>query len=64
MTKRDRIAELGRQEHEEREQRLQKKRKLRGFKKPDGIPRSIRAHRYAAPPDGDVGATDTEDKTA
>lgn len=52
--KRDRIAELGRQEHEEREERRHKKRKLRGFKKAASVPRSIRAHRYADTPEPPV----------
>lgn len=39
---RDDIARLGREEHEEREARRNKKRRLRGHAKPERIARTIR----------------------
>lgn len=43
----DEIARLGREEHEEREARRQKKRRLRGHKKSRPIARTIREQRAA-----------------
>jgi len=46
MSKRDRIAELGRDEHEDREARRRRKRLLRGVKKSKHKPQSIRSRRF------------------
>lgn len=61
MTKRDKIAELGRQEHEDRENVRRLRRKQRGHKKPTPIPRSIRAHRYADKPEPPTESLVAED---
>ena len=47
MTKRDKIAELGRAEHEERETVRKIRKRQRGFQKATPIPRSLRAQRAA-----------------
>lgn len=58
MSKRDKIAELGRQEHEDRESVRRLRKKQRKHKKATPIPRSIRAHRYAEKPDDGAVVSD------
>lgn len=45
MSQKEEIARLARDEHEERENRRHKKRRLRGHKQAAPIPRTIRAQR-------------------